>query len=54
MSAQGLLLNWRKTFGLTLITSDHFHANVEILTCLCNGTSRIIWGLLYDKFGYRR
>ena len=27
---------------------------VDDFTCLCNGTSRIIWGHLYDKFGYRR
>jgi len=51
--AQGLLVNWQKTFGLTLITSDKFHSNIGIVTSFCNGAARIFWGLMYDKLGYK-
>lgn len=52
--SQVLLANWQKSYGLTLVSSDRFHANVGIVTSLCNGFSRILWGSLYDRFGYRR
>ena len=69
---QGLLVNWQKSFGMKLISSDNFHANVGIITMFCNGvkyfvvqqfnshqnlcfqTSRIIWGLLFDRIGYKK
>ena len=38
--AQGLLVNWQKTFGLTLVTSDKFHSNIGIVTSFCNGAAR--------------
>ena len=47
-------MNWQKSFGLELITSDKFHANIGIFTNLCNGACRILWGLLYDRIGYRK
>ena len=53
-SCQGLLVNWQKSFGLELITSDEFHANIGIFTNICNGACRILWGLLYDRIGYRK
>ena len=54
MSCQGLLVNWQKSFGLGLITSDEFHANIGIFTNICNGACRILWGLLFDRIGYRK
>ena len=70
---QSLLATWQKTYGLKLVDSDRFHANVGIASNFCNGVkikfivqehcikfsvglqfSRIIWGLLFDKIGYKR
>ena len=69
---QGLLINWQKSYGLLLVTSDSFHANIGIVTNVCNGVSatggltgpelyliltqvcRIVWGLIYDKIGYKK
>ena len=34
---QGMLINWQKSFGLKLVTSDTFHANIGIFTNICNG-----------------
>ena len=34
---QGLLINWQKSYGLLLVTSDTFHATIGILTNICNG-----------------
>ena len=53
-SCQGLLVNWQKSFGLGLITSDELHANIGIFTNICNGACRILWGLLFDRIGYRK
>ena len=50
---QGLLINWQKSYGLLLITSDTFHANIGICTNICNGVCRIVWGLIYDRIGYK-
>ena len=65
-------MNWQKSYGLELITSDKFHANIGIFTNICNGVGtgllinisqliiqtpqfcRILWGLLYDRLGYRK
>ena len=64
-------MNWQKSYGLELITSDKFHANIGIFTNICNGVlailikisqviihtpqvCRILWGLLYDRLGYRK
>jgi len=51
---QGLLINWQKSYGLLLVTSDSFHANIGIVTNVCNGVCRIVWGLIYDKIGYKK
>ena len=50
---QGLLINWQKSYGLLLVTSDTFHANIGIFTNICNGACRIVWGLIYDRIGYK-
>ena len=50
---QGLLINWQKSYGQLLVTSDTFHANIGIFTNLCNGACRIVWGLIYDRIGYK-
>ena len=65
------MVNWQKTYGLKLIDSDSFHANVGIGSNFCNGVrfplefkqtslyihfklARIIWGLAFDKIGYKK
>ena len=50
---QGLLINWQKSYGQLLVTSDTFHANIGIFTNICNGLCRIVWGLIYDRIGYK-
>ena len=50
---QGLLINWQKSYGLLLITSDTFHASIGIFSNICNGACRIVWGLIYDRIGYK-
>ena len=51
---QGLLINWQKSYGLLLVTSDTFHANIGIFTNICNGVCRVVWGGLYDRIGYKK
>ena len=68
---QSLLVTWQKSFGLKMIDSDRFHADIGIASNFCNGvliiklhrpwlyglifkTSRIFWGLLFDRIGYKR
>ena len=36
-AVQGMLINWQKSYGLSLVTSDRFHANIGIVTNICNG-----------------
>ena len=35
-------MNWQKSYGLELITSDKFHANIGIFTNFCNGVGILI------------
>jgi hypothetical protein len=35
-------VNWQKTFGLTLVSSDRYHSNIGIITSLCNGAARLL------------
>ena len=46
----GILMNYSKTFGLTLINDDSYHAVIGLISNLFNGLSRICWGLLYDRY----
>jgi len=40
--SQGILVNWQKTFGLKLVTSDHFHSNIGIITSFFAMVLRVI------------
>ena len=46
--------NYSKSFGLTFINNDHFFATVAIFQNILNGGCRILWGLSYDRFGFRK
>ena len=46
----GLMGNYSKTFGLTIIQDDHYFAIVAVFLNILNGSSRVIWGLSYDRF----
>lgn len=43
-----------KAFGLETINDDHFYAHVAIGQNLLNGFSRIAWGFIYDKIGFKK
>ena len=45
----GLMGNYSKTFGLTIIQDDHYFAIVAVFLNILNGSSRVIWGLSYDR-----
>ena len=34
---QSLLVTWQKSFGLKMIDSDRFHADIGIASNFCNG-----------------
>jgi len=43
-----------KAFGLKTIKDDHFYYQVAIGQNLLNGFSRIAWGFIYDKIGFKK
>ena len=43
-----------KAFGLKTINDDHFYSYVAIAQNLLNGFSRIAWGFIYDKIGFKK
>ena len=45
--------NYSKTFGLTFIQDDHYYAIVAVFLNILNGSSRVLWGLSYDKIGFK-
>jgi len=49
----GLMGNYSKTFGLTIIQDDHYFAIVAVFLNILNGSSRVIWGLSYDRIGFK-
>merc|ERR1712142_831956 len=49
-----LIGTYSKTFGLTFINDDHFYSIVAVLQNILNGFSRILWGLGYDRFGFKK
>jgi len=49
----GLMGNYSKTFGLTFIQDDHYYAIVAVFLNVLNGSSRVLWGLSYDKIGFK-
>lgn len=49
----GILQNFSKTYGLTIINDDHFYAKIGIVSNVFNGLCRVGWGALYDKLNFR-
>ncbi|TRY72373.1 hypothetical protein TCAL_09716 [Tigriopus californicus] len=45
--------NYQKAFGLQFIDDDKFLSLASTLQNVMNGASRIFWGIIYDKFGYK-
>jgi len=45
-----MFATFSKSFGQTFIEDDHFFANVAIAQNILNGSGRILWGYLYDRF----
>eukprot|EP00092_Neocalanus_flemingeri_P012275 GFUD01013231.1.p1 GENE.GFUD01013231.1~~GFUD01013231.1.p1 ORF type:complete len:473 (+),score=82.72 GFUD01013231.1:152-1570(+) len=50
----GLMGNYSKTFGLTFIQDDHYFAKVAVFLNILNGSSRVVWGLAYDRLGFKQ
>ena len=49
----GFVNNYQKTFGMKFITDDFFFTYVGLASNLINGSSRIIWGYVYDLKGFK-
>lgn len=49
----GLMVNYSKSFGLTFIHDDHYFAAVAVFQNILNGCSRVVWGLSYDRIGFK-
>ena len=45
-----MFATFSKSFGQTFIEDDHFFANVAIAQNILNGSGRILWGYLYDRY----
>lgn len=45
--------NYQKAFGLQYIDDDKFLSLASTLQNVMNGASRIFWGIIYDRFGYK-
>ena len=42
LRSQSLLVTWQKSFGLKLVDSDRFHANIGIASNFCNGVKCVL------------
>ena len=50
----GTFINsYQKTFGQNFITDDFFFVYVGLASNILNGSSRMVWGKLYDLKGFR-
>jgi len=49
----GILQNFSKTYGLTIINDDHYYVTIGIVSNVFNGLCRVCWGALYDKLNFR-
>ena len=50
----GTFINsYQKTFGQNFITDDFFFVYVGLASNILNGSSRMVWGKLYDIKGFR-
>lgn len=43
----------KQAYGQSFIKDDHFLAIVGSLAAVCNGSGRIMWGHLADKYSFR-
>ena len=49
----GTFINsYQKTFGQNFITDDFFFVYVGLASNILNGSSRMVWGKLYDIKGF--
>jgi len=48
------MANNYKIFGLVKIEDDSFLTIVGSVGSVCNGGSRALWGILMDKFGFKK
>ena len=44
---------YAKSYAMSFISDDAFLAHAATLQYVMNGSSRIIFGFLYDKWGYK-
>ena len=51
--AVGYINSMYKAFGQTFIDDDHFLTGVGSAAAIFNSGGRVLWGHLYDKFGYK-
>ena len=50
----GTFINsYQKTFGQNFITDDFFFVYVGLASNILNGSSRMVWGKLYDIKGFK-
>ena len=45
--------DFNKPFGQQYIKDDIFFGTVASVTSIFNGSARIVWGFMYDKFGFQ-
>ena len=45
--------NYAKSFGQNYIQDDQYFAIVATVQNVINGSSRVIWGIIYDRMGYK-
>ena len=54
-SGFGLMISVQfKDYGLKQINDDQFLTMVGSIGAVCNGGGRMIWGVLYDKFSFKK
>jgi len=51
--AVGYINSMYKAFGQTFINDDHFLTFVGSAAAIFNSGGRVLWGHMYDKFGYK-
>lgn len=45
--------SYQKSYAMLYISDDSFLAKAAMAQSIMNGSSRMIFGLLYDKFGFK-
>ena len=49
MMFSSFMANYQKVFAQNYIQDDTFFASAAILANICNGSSRIVGGMVYDS-----